>query len=113
MRFAAAAGVIPSFLALVAMAGLVQDDGSVAEKALREKPELKKELETPVFDELKDALPHGEFKGKTYWYAEGDLALDEAELRFYAKRREAQRLAFAGGEGGDVAGETLMSMTVN
>lgn len=111
-RFAVAA-VVPAFLTLAALAGPVQTDESAAAKALREKPELKKQLETPVFDELKDALPHAEVNGTTYWYAEGDLALDEAELRFYAKRRETQRLIFETGEGGDPSGETLLSMTVN
>ena len=71
------------------------DEETIAAKALRMNTSLRATLETPVFNDLKDGLPHGMVNGKMFWYAEGDLVLDEDELLFYAKQRENQRITFA------------------
>jgi hypothetical protein len=88
------------------------DDETIAARALRKDSSLRARLDTPVFRELKEGLPHGTVNGKTFWYAEGDLALDEDELLFYAKQRENQRITFALGTSTNV-GDQLISMKVN
>ena len=49
----------------------------------RDNEVLRARLDTPVFRELKEGLPHGIVNGKMFWYAEGDLALRRTIQREY------------------------------
>ena len=63
---------------------------SAAAKALEANPALRAALDTPIFRELKDKLPKTKIGATTYYFAEGDLRLDEAGLMFYASERNDQ-----------------------
>ena len=63
---------------------------SAAAKALEANPALRTALDTPTFRELKDKLPKTKIGATTYYFAEGDMRLDEAGLMFYASERNDQ-----------------------
>ena len=99
-------------VAPILLAASKANEETLAAKALKADPHLRNALKTPVFNQLRAGLPHGQINGKTYWVADGDLRLDEDELLFYAKQRENQRITFASGVASGV-GDQLLVMKVN
>jgi hypothetical protein len=76
------------------MAG-AEDEKTAAAKALAANPELRKKLDTEAYRQLKEKLPRVKHNDKTYYFAEGDLRLDDDELLFYAENRVNQVEKFA------------------
>lgn len=48
-----------------------------------------------LFERLRDGSKRVEIDGETYWRVEGDMLLDEDQLRLYAQQREALEIAQA------------------
>jgi hypothetical protein len=94
------------------------DETSMETKALDASPGLREALaKTEVFQKLKAAVPQGSIGGKTYYYVEGDLRLDEDQLLLYSRERAAQneryKIAQLGGPSSGPLPGQLLADTLN
>src|SRR5262249_32731942 len=70
------------------------EEKSPAAKALENDPALRAKLTTETFKQLKEKLRKAAFNGKTYYFVEGDLKIDEDQLLFFARDLENQLQKF-------------------
>ena len=78
-----------------ALASDPSGDRDERSKPLNAIPGLRERVQkSEVYQKLKETLPHGKINDRTYYFAEGDLRLDDDQLILYAVNRQEQNEKF-------------------
>ena len=110
--------VVVMFVAqMPALASDPSGDRDERSKPLNAIPGLRERIQkSEVYQKLKETLPHGKINDRTYYFAEGDLRLDDDQLILYAVNRQEQNEKFEQAKKGLLAcspflGPVIMGVT--